>query len=61
VNSAPLCRIGQGVERAELPKLRVGIYQDGRLVRWEELPDPRNEFIRQYNEDAGEQGFRAVA
>ena len=35
---------------AELPPLDVVIRQNGEIVRRVQLPDPRNEFIAQYNQ-----------
>lgn len=53
----------QGEVRHEdgcFPPLRVLVCEDERVVRIEELPDPRNAFIREFN-SVCEEGFHARA
>jgi hypothetical protein len=40
--------------------LHVAIYRDGILIRIECLPDPRIEYVEQYNERHGGDGMHAA-
>jgi hypothetical protein len=47
--------------RDEMPRLKVYIYRGDRMVRVEEIPDPRQRFVKEYNEVCKAEGFSARA
>lgn len=44
----------------KLPALKLLIYQQGKLLRVEEIPDPREALIREYDTHGKEFGLRAA-
>jgi len=44
---------------AKLPPLLVAIYQDGTFAKYVEIPDPRDGFVREFNEQSAQFGMSA--